>query len=67
MIEHDFGPTIKRILIKNEVRRQLHHSIETISHYCHSLQSCDKCLIKEWCKEQRKKCPPEDWRIKEEP
>ena len=38
-------------------------SISYISRYCHSRQSCDKCLIKSWCKEQRKKCP-EEWRNK---
>ena len=49
-------------LIKAQLNT-LHHSIEAISHYCHSRQSCDKCLIKSWCKEQRKKCP-EEWRSK---
>lgn len=35
-------------------------SISYISRYCHNLQSCNKCLIKKWCKEKRKKCP-EEW------
>lgn len=51
---------IVRIDLSKEVLNQLTHSIEVISHYCHSRQSCDKCLIKSWCKEKRKKCP-EEW------
>lgn len=35
-------------------------SISYISRYCHSLQSCNNCIIKQWCKEKRKKCP-EEW------
>ena len=35
-------------------------SIYYISRYCHSLQSCNNCIIKKWCKESRKKCP-EEW------
>lgn len=38
-------------------------SISYISRYCHGLQSCNNCIIKQWCKEQRKKCP-EEWRNK---
>lgn len=67
MIEHDFGPTMKTIVAKNKEQEQeeitaanLFTSITYISRYCHNLQSCNKCLIKKWCKEKRKKCP-EEW------
>ena len=36
------------------------NSITYISTYCHNLQSCNKCTIKEWCKNRKKKCP-EEW------
>lgn len=37
--------------------------IEAISHYCHSRQACNKCKIREWCKNYKNKCP-EEWRNK---
>lgn len=67
MNELDFGSTIKKIVDKNKEQKQeeikaadLVKSITYISRYCHDLQSCNKCLIKKWCKEKRKKCP-EEW------
>ena len=67
MIEHDYGQAIQKIVAKNKEQEKkeitstnLVNSIYYISQYCHELQSCNKCLIKKWCKEKRKKCP-EDW------
>lgn len=41
-------------------QNQAWKSIKYISWYCHMFQSCNKCVIKEWCKNKKKKCP-EEW------
>ena len=41
-------------------QNQAWKSIRYISWYCHMFQSCNKCTIKEWCKNKKNKCP-EEW------
>ena len=56
---------IERVNIVGIQEELLSSCIEAISHYCHSRQACNKCKIKEWCKQYRNKCP-EEWRVKKE-
>lgn len=42
---------------------QLYSFIVFLAEFCHNRQTCNGCILKNWCKNFRNKCP-EEWRNK---